>query len=82
MNGKIRKIHRFWCKDCKRTFAPDFKKKEMRNDPKAITAALDAYFRGSAREMWQTTWHNSTGLKTTIFLPDGSRDTRKRLADM
>ena len=46
MSGKVRKIQRFMCKDCKKTFAPDFGFKGMRNDPKAITAALDAYFRG------------------------------------
>lgn len=46
VNGKVRRIQRFWWKECKRTFAPDFGFKGMRNDPKAITAALDAYFRG------------------------------------
>jgi transposase-like protein len=46
VNGKVRKVQRFWCKECRRTFVLDFGFKKMKNDPKAITAALDAYFRG------------------------------------
>jgi len=46
IHEKGRKIQRYWCKDCRKTFVQDFGFKKMKNDPKAITAALDAYFRG------------------------------------
>jgi len=46
VNGKARKVQRFWCKACRKTFTLDLGFKRMKNDPKAITAALDAYFRG------------------------------------
>ncbi len=46
VNGKARKVQRFYCKACGKTFTLDFGFKKMKNDPKAITAALDAYFRG------------------------------------
>jgi len=46
VNGKARKVQRFWCKACRKTFTLDLGFKKMKNDPKAITAALDAYFRG------------------------------------
>ncbi len=43
---KGRKIQRYWCKACNKTFVSDLGFKKMKNDSKAITAALDAYFRG------------------------------------
>ena len=43
---KGKKVQRFWCKACNRVFVLDLGFRKMKNDPKAITAALDAYFRG------------------------------------
>jgi transposase-like protein len=46
VHEKGKNVQRFWCKACNKTFVLDFGFKKMKNDPKAITAALDAYFRG------------------------------------
>ncbi len=43
---KGKKVQRFWCKTCNKTFVLNIGFKGMKNDPKAITAALDGYFRG------------------------------------
>jgi transposase-like protein len=45
VNGKARKVQRFLCRQRKKSFTLDLGFKKMKNDPKAITAALDAYFR-------------------------------------
>lgn len=43
---KGKKVQRFWCKDCNKTFVLNYGFRGMKNDPKVITVALDAYFRG------------------------------------
>ncbi len=43
---KGKKVQRFFCKACRKTFIPNLGFKGMKNDSKAVTAALDAYFRG------------------------------------
>ncbi|MCP8307116.1 MAG: IS1 family transposase [archaeon] len=40
------KTQRFWCKDCGKRFVLNDGFSKMRNDPKIITIALDAYFKG------------------------------------
>ncbi len=42
---KGKKAQRFWCKDCNKTFVLNYGFRGMKNDPKVITVALDAYFR-------------------------------------
>jgi putative transposase len=46
LTKKAAKVQRFECKACRKTFIPSMGFKRMRNEPRAITAALDAYFRG------------------------------------
>jgi transposase-like protein len=41
-----RKLQRFYCNDCKKWFVLNDGFSKMQNDPKVITVALDAYFRG------------------------------------
>jgi len=43
---KNKKVQRFWCKDCKKTFVLNAGFRGMKNDAKIVTVALDAYFRG------------------------------------
>ena len=43
---KIGTAQRYQCKACRKTFVPNRGFSRMRNEPRAITAALDAYFRG------------------------------------
>jgi transposase-like protein len=46
VNGKARKVQRFWCKECGKTFVFDLGFKKMKYDPRVITIAIDAYSRG------------------------------------
>lgn len=46
LTKKASKVQRFECKACRKTFVPNLGFRRMRNEPRAITAALDAYFRG------------------------------------
>ncbi len=43
---KTRKVQRHFCNGCRKYFVLNVGFKRMRNEPRAITAALDAYFRG------------------------------------
>jgi transposase-like protein len=43
---KIGKVQRFECKVCRKSFMLNAGFRRMRNEPRTITAALDAYFRG------------------------------------
>lgn len=43
---RVKKVQRFWCKCCGKTFVVDIGFKKMKNDPKVITAALDSFFKG------------------------------------
>lgn len=46
LTKQIGKVQRYQCRVCRKTFTPNLGFRGMRNEPRAITVALDAYFRG------------------------------------